>query len=204
VPAIVEAWRPGERGGEAVADVLFGDYNPSGRLAITIPRHVGQLPVYYNYKPGKAYWMQEEKRGYVDMPATPLYPFGYGLSYTQFAYGDLRIEPPQIPPDGMARVSVAVKNTGGRSGTETVQLYVHETTGPVSTPVKQLRGFARVDLKPGETKNVTLTLTREDLQLLDRDMQWRVVPGDFEIMVGKSSEDLPLNGVLKVVPMKTK
>jgi beta-glucosidase len=200
VPAIVEAWRPGERGGEAVADVLFGDYNPSGRLAITIPRHVGQLPAYYNYKPGKAYWIREEKRGYVDMPATPLYPFGFGLSYTHFAYSDLRIEPPQIQPEGSARVSVAVKNTGDRSGTETVQLYVHEATSPVSTPVKQLRGFARVDLQPGETKNVTLTLTREDLQLLDRDMHWRVVPGDFEIMVGKSSEDLPLNGVLKVVP----
>ena len=200
VPAIVEAWRPGERGGEAVADVLFGDYNPSGRLAITIPRHVGQLPAYYNYKPAKAYWMRDLKRGYVDLPATPLYPFGYGLSYTQYEYSNLRIDPPQIHPEGMARVSVEVKNTGGRSGTETVQLYIHETTGPVATPVKQLRGFARVDLKPGETKDVTLALTPEDLQLLDRDMHWRVVPGDFEIMVGKSSEDLPLKGVLKVVP----
>jgi beta-glucosidase len=200
VPAIVEAWRPGERGGEAVADVLFGDYNPSGRLAITIPRHVGQLPAYYNYKPAKAYWIREEKRGYVDMPATPLYPFGYGLSYTRYEYSNLRIDPPQIRPEGTARVSVEVKNTGDRSGTETVQLYIHETAGPVATPVKQLRGFERVDLKPGETKDVTLTLTAEDLQLLDRDMHWRVTPGDFEIMVGKSSEDLPLKGVLKVVP----
>lgn len=200
VPAIVEAWRPGERGGEAVADVLFGDYNPSGRLAITIPRHVGQLPAYYNYKPAKAYWMRDLKRGYVDMPATPLYPFGYGLSYTQYEYRNLRIDPPQIHSEGTTRVSVEVKNTGDRSGTETVQLYIHETAGPVATPVKQLRGFGRVDLKPGETKNVTLTLTPEDLQLLDRDMQWRVVPGDFEIMVGRSSEDLPLKGVLKVVP----
>jgi len=200
VPAIVEAWRPGERGGEAVADVLFGDYNPSGRLAITIPRHVGQLPAYYNYKPAKAYWMRDLKRGYVDMPATPLYPFGYGLSYTQYAYSNLRIEPPLIHPEGVARVSLEVKNTGGRAGTETVQLYVHEPVGPVATPIKQLRGFERVELKPGETKNVTLTLTAEDLQLLDRDMHWRVVPGDFEIMVGKSSEDLPLRAVLKVAP----
>ncbi|HUE21746.1 MAG TPA: glycoside hydrolase family 3 C-terminal domain-containing protein [Bryobacteraceae bacterium] len=200
VPAIVEAWRPGERGGEAVADVLFGDYNPSGRLAITIPRHVGQLPAYYNYKPAKAYWIREEKRGYADMPATPLYPFGYGLSYTQYEYSNLRIDPPQIHSEGVARVSVQVKNTGDRAGTETVQLYIHETTGPVATPVKQLRGFERVDLKPSETANVTLTLTPEDLQLLDRDMHWRVAPGDFEIMVGKSSEDLPLKGVLKVVP----
>jgi beta-glucosidase len=200
VPAIVEAWRPGERGGEAVADVLFGDYNPSGRLAITIPRHVGQLPAYYNYKPAKAYWMRNLKRGYVDMPATPLYPFGYGLSYTQYAYSNLRIDPPLIHPEGLARVSVEVKNTGGRAGTETVQLYVHEPVGPVATPIKRLRGFERVELQPGETKNVTLTLTAEDLQLLDRDMHWRVIPGDFEIMVGKSSDDLPLRGVLKVAP----
>jgi beta-glucosidase len=200
VPAIVEAWRPGERGGEAVADVLFGDYNPSGRLAITIPRHVGQLPAYYNYKPAKAYWIRGEKRGYVDMPATPLYPFGYGLSYTRYEYSNLRIDPPQIHSEGMAHVSLEVKNTGDRAGTDTVQLYIHETASPVATPIKQLRGFERVDLKPGETKNVTLTLTPEDLQLLDRDMHWRVVPGDFEIMVGRSSEDLPLKGVLKVVP----
>ena len=199
VPAIVEAWGPGERGGEAVADVLFGDYNPSGRLAITVPRHFGQLPVYYNYKPAKAYWMREEKRGYADMPATPLYPFGYGLSYTKFEYSNLRIDPAEMHPGGKARVSVDVKNTGDRAGVETVQLYIHETSGPVSTPVKQLRGFERVALKPGETKTVTLTLTPEDLQLLDSDMHWRVVPGDFEIMVGKSSEDLPLRGMLKVM-----
>lgn len=199
VPAIVEAWRPGERGGDAVADVLFGDYNPSGRLAITIPRHVGQLPAYYNYKPSKEYWMDNRKRGYVDMPATPLYPFGYGLSYTRYEYSNLRIEPAEIHPAGTATVSLDVKNAGERPGTETVQLYTHETTGPVATPVKQLRGFERVDLKPGETKHVTMTLTPEDLQLLDVDMHWRVIPTDFQIMVGSSSEDLPLNGVLKVV-----
>jgi beta-glucosidase len=199
VPAIVEAWRPGERGGEAVADILFGDYNPSGRLAITIPRHVGQLPAYYNYKPGKAYWIRGEKRGYVDMPATPLYPFGHGLSYTRYEYNNLRIEPAHIHPGGTARVSVDVKNVGERPGTETVQLYVHETTSPVAIPIKQLRGFERVDLKPGESKHVTLTLKPEDLELLDRDLHWQVVPGDFEVMVGRSSEDLPLKQVLKVV-----
>jgi beta-glucosidase len=200
VPAIVEAWRPGERGGQAVADVLFGDYNPSGRLAISVPRHVGQLPAYYNYKPSKSYWIHELKRGYVDMPATPLYPFGYGLSYTNFEYGNLRVEPAEIHPGGMARVSVQVKNTGTRAGTETVQLYIHETAAPVATPVKQLRGFKQLDLKPGETKTATLTLGPEDLQLLTRDMRWRVVPGDFEVMVGRSSEDLPLKGTLKVTP----
>lgn len=200
VPAIVEAWRPGERGGQAVADVLFGDYNPSGRLAITIPRHVGQLPAYYNYKPSKAYWMREEKRGYVDMLATPLYPFGYGLSYTNYEYGNFRIAPAEIHPGGTAQVSVQVKNAGTRAGMETVQLYLHERAAPVATPVKQLRGFEQVNLKPGEAKTVTLTLGPEDLQLLDRDMHWRVVPGDFEIMVGRSAEDLPLRGALKVTP----
>ena len=197
VPALVEAWEPGERGGQAVADVLFGNYNPSGRLAITVPRHSGQLPVYYNYKPSKAEWMQ---RGYVDMPATPLYPFGYGLSFTRFEYSRLRVEPAEIHPGGEARVTVDVKNIGDRAGVDTVQLYLHEKYAPVSTPVKQLRGFERVALQPGETKTVTFKLTPEDLQVLDIDMHWRVVPGDFEIMVGKSSAEIPLQGTLKVTP----
>jgi beta-glucosidase len=200
VPAIVEAWEPGERGGEAVADVLFGDYNPSGRLAITIPRHVGQLPVYYNYQPSKAWWAKFSGGGYVDMPASPLYPFGYGMSYTQYEYSNLRIDPGAISTGGSARVSVEVKNMGTRAGEETVQLYLHEVVAPVSIPVKQLRGFERAALAPGETKTVTFTLTPADLQLLDRNMHWTVVPGDFEIMVGRSSEDIPLTGMLKVRP----
>src|SRR5271157_2550814 len=203
VPALVEAWEPGERGGEAVADVLFGNYNPTGRLAISVPRHSGQLPVYYNYKPSKAYWLNRGwsgHNGYVDMPATPLYPFGYGLSFTNYEYSNLRIEPAEIHPGGEARVTLDVKNTGDRAGVETVQLYIHEKYAPVSTPVKQLRGFERVALQPGETKPVTLRLTPEDLQLLDIDMRWRVVPGDFEIMVGKSSADVPRQRILKVTP----
>ena len=150
VPALVEAWEPGERGGEAVADVLFGNYNPTGRLAISVPRHSGQLPVYYNYKPSKAYWIGEGwtgDQGYVDMPATPLYPFGYGLSYTKFEYSNLHVEPAEIHPGGEARVTLDVKNAGDRAGVETVQLYIHEKYAPVSTPVKQLRGFERVALE---------------------------------------------------------
>jgi beta-glucosidase len=203
VPALVEAWEPGERGGEAVADVLFGTYNPTGRLAISVPRHSGQLPVYYNYKPSKAYWIGEGwtgHRGYVDMPATPLYPFGYGLSYTNFNHSNLHIDPEEIHPGGETSVSLEVKNAGDRAGVDTVQLYIHEKYAPVSTPVKQLRGVARVALEPGETKTVTLQLGPEDLQLLDTDMRWRVVPGDFEIMVGKSSADIALQGILKVTP----
>jgi beta-glucosidase len=197
VPALVEAWEPGERGGEAVADVLFGNYNPTGRLAISVPRHSGQLPVYYNYKPSKAARMPQ---GYVDMPATPLYPFGYGLSYTKFEYGDLRIEPAEIHAGGEARVILDVKNIGDRAGVETVQLYIHEKYAPVSTPVKQLRGFEKVSLNKGETRTVAFKLDPEDLQLLDIDMRWRVVPGDFEIMAGKSSAEISLQGILKVTP----
>jgi beta-glucosidase len=200
VPALVEAWEPGERGGEAVADVLFGNYNPTGRLAISVPRHAGTLPAYYNYKPSKAYWTTARKNSYVDISASPLYPFGYGLSYTTFEYSKLRIEPSVIHPGAETRVTVDVKNTGQHAGVETVQLYVHEEYAPVSTAVKQLRGFARVALEPNEKKAVTLTLTPEDLQLLDADMHWRVVPGDFEIMVGKSSAEIPLRGVLKITP----
>ncbi|MGH9353732.1 MAG: glycoside hydrolase family 3 C-terminal domain-containing protein, partial [Terriglobia bacterium] len=173
VPAIVEAWEPGERGGEAVADVLFGDYNPSGRLAITIPRSVGQLPAYYDSKPSKAYWINRgwtHLDGYVDLPGSPLYPFGYGLSYTQFQYSNLRIDPPQIRAEGNATVYVDVQNAGKRPGIETVQLYIHERVGPVSTPVEQLHGFQRVTLAPGQKKTISFRLTPKDLMLLDRNM----------------------------------
>jgi beta-glucosidase len=202
LPAIVEAWNPGERGGQAIADVLFGDYNPSGRLAITIPRSSGQLPAYYDYKPSKAYWIAHawaHHRGYIDMPGTPLYPFGFGLSYTQFQYSNMRINPAQIYSQGNATVQVDVQNVGSRPGVETVQLYLHERFAPISTPVKQLRGFARVALAPGEKKRVSFTLTPKDLMLLDRTMHWIVVPGTFDIMVGKSSTDIELRGSLNVL-----
>jgi beta-glucosidase len=201
VPAIVEAWEPGERGGEAVADVVFGDYNPSGRLAITVPRSVGQLPAYYNYKPSKSYWIDggwTHDKGYVDMPGTPLYPFGYGLSYTHFQYSNIRVDPPHIGTEGNAHVSVDVENSGKRTGVETVQLFLHERFAPVSTPVKQLRGFERVAIEPGQKKTVSFTLTPEDLKLLDRDMRWIVAPGTFDVMIGKSSAEIAMQGTLEV------
>ncbi len=155
--AIVEAWEPGERGGEAVADVLFGDYNPSGRLAITIPRHSGQLPAYYNYMPSKQYWIKEDNHdgGYADMPGTPLYPFGYGLTYTAFKYSNLRITPDETSQGADVQVRVDVANAGARAGVETVQLYIYERYTPVATPVKQLRGFDRVELNPGERRRLS-------------------------------------------------
>ncbi|UWZ85828.1 glycoside hydrolase family 3 C-terminal domain-containing protein [Occallatibacter riparius] len=201
IPAIVEAWEPGERGGEAVADVLFGDYNPTGRLAITIPRSSGQLPVFYNHKPSKAYWIKHawsKDGGYVDMPGTPLYPFGYGLSYTSFKYSNLRVSSGEISEGGQVNVTVDVENNGHRAGTQLVQLYLHEHYAPVSLPVEQLRAFERVDLQPGEKKTVKMTLRPEDLMLLDRDMLWRVSPGTFDVLIGNSSADIALRASFEV------
>lgn len=201
LPAIVEAWEPGERGGEAVADVLFGDTNPSGRLAITIPRSSGQLPAYHDFKPSKEYWMKRgwsHDGGYVDMPGTPLYPFGYGLSYTKFRYSNLHIDRPQINLGGEVKVTVDVRNTGERSGTETVQLYLHERYAPISLAVNQLRGFERVSLNSGETKTATFTIRPEHMMLLDRDMLWKVAPGTFDVLIGTSAEDIVLRDSYEV------
>jgi beta-glucosidase len=201
LPAIVEAWEPGEAGGEAVADVLFGDYNPTGRLAISVPRSSGQLPIYYNYKPSKEYWMKtgwSHDGGYVDMPGTPLWSFGFGLSYTEFQYSQLRIEPQQIPQGGMAKVAVDVRNIGQRAGTDTVQMYLHERQAAVSLPVRQLRGFERVTLEPGETKTIEFTIRPEDLMFLDRDMLWRVPAGPVDVMIGNAADHIVLSETLRV------
>ena len=195
VPAIIEPWYCGEKGGLAIADVIFGDYNPSGRLPITIPRHVGQLPVYYNYKYSKA---NEIDRSYTDLSATPLYEFGFGLSYTTFAYDNLVITPQQTGPAGDVNISLDVTNTGDRSGSEVVQLYINDIISSVTTPVKELKGFEKVALEPGEKKTVHLKLGPEDLSLFDRDMNLIVEPGTFEVMVGSSSKDIKLKGEFEV------
>jgi beta-glucosidase len=199
IPGLVEAWLPGERGGIAVAEILFGDYNPSGRLSITVPRSVGQLPAYYNYKPSKEYWIgQGWGRRYVDMPASPLYDFGYGLSYTKFDYSNLRISPKATGTQGEVKVMADVRNSGDRAGEEVAQLYIRDVVASVSRPVKELRGFEKVSLKPGETKTVEFQLTREDLTMLDRSLKPVVEPGTFRVMVGHSSADIRLNGEFEV------
>ncbi|MDP2999229.1 MAG: glycoside hydrolase family 3 C-terminal domain-containing protein [Bryobacterales bacterium] len=192
IPAIVEAWLPGEKGGLAVAEVLFGEYNPNGRLPISIPRHAGQLPVYYNYKPSKLRWH------YVDMSADPLYPFGHGLSYTRFDYSGLRISSPKIRRAASIEVSVDVTNTGGQAGEEVVQLYLTDPIATVSRPVQELKGFRKIALKPGEKKTIAFTLTPEDLSLLDRNLERVVEPGEFRVMVGHSSADIRLKGSFEV------
>jgi beta-glucosidase len=200
VPAIVEAWLPGEMGGRAVAEVLFGEVNPGGRLPVTVPRHAGQLPVYYDRPPSKDYWVEHGwGRRYADMSAKPLWEFGHGLSYTSFEYSNLRIETPRVRRDGEVRVSADVANTGSRQGAEVVQLYIRDVTASVTTPVKQLRGFERVELKPGERKTVRFTLKPEDLSLLDRNLRRVVEPGEFRVMIGRSSEDIPLRGTFEVI-----
>jgi beta-glucosidase len=199
IPAIIEAWLPGEVGGQAVAEVIFGDYNPSGKLPITVARHSGQLPVYYNFMPEKEYWTEHGwGKAYADMPSSPLWEFGFGLSYTKFEYGNLRIAPEEIGGFGEVAISVDVKNSGDRKGSEVVQLYIRDLIASVTVPVKELKGFEKITLDPGERRTVTFRLTHDDLALYNRSMEWTVEPGDFEVMVGSSSKDIRLRGEFEV------
>ena len=192
VPGIVEAWMCGEQGGNAVADVLFGDFNPCGKLPVTFPRHSGQLPAYYNHVPSK------HGKGYIDMAGTPLYHFGHGLSYTEFEYSNLMIKPSDILSGGEVLVTLDVKNTGKIEGKEVVQLYINDDVSSVTTPFMQLRGFQKISLAPGETRSVSFTLAPEDLSLLDRNMKRIVEPGKFNVMAGSSSADIRLKGSFNV------
>jgi beta-glucosidase len=193
VPGIVEAWFPGAQGGTAIADVLFGDYNPGGKLTMTFPRTVGQIPYNFPTKPN-AQWEGEKTR-----VNGALYYFGHGLSYTSFAYSNLQISPRKQNSGGNVLVSFDVKNTGARAGDEVVQLYTRDVVSSVTTYEKNLRGFERVHLQPGETKSVKFTLTPEDLALWDRNMHFVVEPGIFRVMVGSASEDIRLNGEFEIV-----
>jgi beta-glucosidase len=192
VDAVLDAWYPGDEGGAAVADVLFGRSNPAGRLPITFPIEEGQLPLTYYHAP--------TGRGddYVDLTGQPLFPFGYGLSYTSFEYRNLVVTPDTIGQGGSAEVRCLVRNAGTMAGDEVVQLYVSDELASVARPVMQLAGFARVHLAPGEEREVRFRLAREQLQMLDADLHWVVEPGTFRIMVGGSSRDIRLNGQLIV------
>jgi beta-glucosidase len=181
VPAILEGWYLGQEGGTAAANVIFGDVNPGGKLPITFPHSVGDLPDFYNHKPSA-------NRTYAFSTRKPLYPFGYGLSYTTFAFSNLRIEPTQILSEGTAKVSVDVTNSGSREGDEVPQLYIHQRVAEVTQPVMQLKGFQRITLKPGEKKTVEFTITPDMLSILNIDMHRVVEPGVFDIMVGPSSD----------------
>ena len=190
IPAIVEAWYPGEEGGNALADVLFGKVNPSGRLPVSVPRSVGHVPAFYNHKPSargcyhKPGTPDSPGRDYVFSAPTPLFEFGHGLSYTKFRYTNLRVSPRRVLPAGRVSVSVDVRNAGKVAGKEVVQLYVSDVVSSVTTPVRALKRFEKIGLKPGEKKTVSFVLTPDDLALLDQNMNWVVEPGTFEVMAG--------------------
>lgn len=192
--AIVEAWAPGIEAGNAVADVLFGDYNPSGKLTMTFPRSLGQIPIYYNHlNTGRPYVQGEEyrfKSNYIDEVNEPLYPFGYGLSYTQFEYGDITLSNPAMTVEGSIVASIPVTNNGTRDGHEVVQLYVRDPVASLSRPIKELKGFEKVFLKAGETKTVKFKITAEQLKFYNSNLEYNCEPGDFEILIGGNSRDL--------------
>ena len=190
--AVLDVWYPGEAGGTAIAAVLFGDYNPAGRLPVTFPLEEGQLPLVYNHKPtGRG-------DGYLDLPGEPLFPFGFGLSYTTFEYADLSFDRDRIAPGDSAVVRCTVRNAGARGGDEVVQLYIRDEIASVARPVMELKGFRRLRLDAGETKEVRFTIAPETLRMLDAQLRPIVEPGAFRVMIGSSSKDIRLRGILTV------
>ena len=206
VPAILEAWYPGSKGGTALADILFGDYNPGGKLTVTFPKSVGQIPFNFPCKPSSQIdgGKNPGPTGNMSRINGALYPFGYGLSYTTFEYSDLDITPRVITPNESATVRLKVTNTGKRAGDEVVQLYIRDVLSSITTYEKNLAGFQRIHLEPGEAQELSFTIDRKHLELLDADMKWVVEPGDFVLMAGASSEDIRLNGTLTVEDYQTR
>jgi len=192
VSAVIETWYLGIQAGNAIADVLFGDYNPSGKLPVTFPRYVGQIPIYYNHKnTGRPYNPNDHYTSYYqDLENTPLYPFGFGLSYTTFTYSNLSLNKSNIKKNESLKVSVNVKNSGSVDGAEVVQLYIRDLVGSVTRPVKELKDFSKIFLKAGETKKVEFTITPEKLKFYDINMRFVVEPGGFKVFVGTNSEDV--------------
>lgn len=206
VPAILEAWYPGSKGGTALADILFGDYNPGGKLTVTFPKTVGQIPFNFPCKPSSQIdgGKNPGPTGNMSRINGALYPFGYGLSYTTFEYSDLDITPRVITPNESATVRLKVTNTGKRAGDEVVQLYIRDVLSSITTYEKNLAGFQRIHLEPGEAQELSFTIDRKHLELLDADMKWVVEPGDFVLMAGASSENIRLNGTLTVEDYQTR
>lgn len=200
VPAILEAWYPGQEGSDAIADVLFGDYNPGGRLPVTIARNAGQVPIYHYHKAGSGYQRAEGEllQGYTDISSDPLYPFGFGLTYTRFQYRNLRLSASQVDSRGTIEISCDVANVGDVAGDEVVQLYLHDREATVTRPVQELAGFKRVSLEPGATCTVTFKVKMSQLGFLNRDMHFVVEPGKLEVMIGTSSVDIHLRGEFEI------
>jgi beta-glucosidase len=195
VPAILNVWFGGSEAGYAIADVLLGDINPSGKLTTTWPQHVGQVPLYYNHKmtgrplpEGK--WFQKFRSNYLDVSNDPVYPFGYGISYSRFSYGDLQLSSTSLKGNQVLKASITVTNTGKYDGKEVVQLYIRDVAGSVTRPVKELKGFQKIDLKAGESKTVSFSITPEDLKFYNYDLKYDWEPGEFEIMIGANSRDV--------------
>lgn len=199
--AIVNAWLPGEEGADAVADVLFGDFNPAGRLPITVPKSVGQVPIYYGHKPsgGRSHW----KGSYVDESNLPLYAFGHGLSYAKFEYANLQMSTSSIDVHGQIDLTCTVSNVGDCDGEEVVQLYTHDAQADVTRPVLELRGFCRIPLKAGESRRVTFTLSAHQLGFYNRSLQFVVEPGEIEVHIGAASNDIRLNEVFHITGTTT-
>ena len=198
--AVLEAWSPAEMGAEAVVGALAGDDNPGGKLPVTVAYHAGQIPIYYNH-PGNSCWHQSGSIGfsdYVDLPHRPRYVFGHGLSYTSFAYGDLRISSEHIAPFGKAEIRCLVTNSGNRPGDEVVQLYLKDARASMIRPVKELAGFTRIRLLPGETKEICFSVEMSQLAFLDRNMEWKIEKGKTEVEIGSSSEDIRLKGAFDI------
>jgi beta-glucosidase len=196
IPAILEAWLPGEEGAEAVADVLFGDVNPGGKLPITFPRDVGQIPIYYNHKVsgGRSHW----KGDYVNLSSKPLWPFGFGLSYTHFKLANLQQDKIQVGAHETIQISCTLTNCGPRAGEEVVQLYINDPVASVTRRVKELKGFKRIALATGETQQVTFSLPVSMLGFYNRALCKVVEPGEIQFMIGTSSEEIHLNGRFQI------
>ncbi len=197
IPAIIVAWEPGEEGGRAVADVLFGDYNPGGKLPVSFPRNEGQIPVYYYRKPSGR--KSPPWTDYVDGSADPLYEFGYGLSYTTFEFSDLVIKPAKVRAGGTVTIKAGIENTGKRAGEEVAQLYINDVVASVTRPVKELKAFERIHLEAGEKKTVTFRLPADCLAFYNRKMERKVEPGVFKVMIGNSSADIRLEGEFQII-----